>query len=196
MNIYQIVSSLSYGDAIGNEAVAISEVIQNMGYDTKIYASYVDPRISADADYIEKINVQKDDIVIYHKAIGTYVTDIFAELGCHRIMLYHNITPAEFMQAYNKKTTKLLVQGRVQLEAIKDKVEYCLSTSEYNKKELITYGYSKEHIDVLPLIIKFEDYKKQPNQEIIERYKDGCTNILFVGRLSPNKKQEDVIKAF
>ena len=196
MNIYQIVPSLSYGDAIGNEAIAISEVIQDMGYQTKIYASYIDPRISEGVDYIEQIKVKEDDVVIYHKAIGTYVTDIFAELNCHKIMLYHNITPAEFMKEYNRKTTKLLVQGRVQLEAIKDKVEYCLSTSDYNKKELIEYGYREEKIDVLPLVIKFEDYEKVPNQEIIDQYKDGNTNILFVGRLSPNKKQEDVIKAF
>ena len=50
MNIYQIVPSLSYGDAIGNEAIAISEVIQDMGYQTKIYASYIDPRISEGVD--------------------------------------------------------------------------------------------------------------------------------------------------
>ena len=61
---------------------------------------------------------------------------------------------------------------------------------------MIDYGY-KCKIDVLPILIPFSDYDKPANREVIDRYKDdGYTNILFTGRIAPNKKQEDVILSY
>lgn len=52
-------------------------------------------------------------------------------------------------------------------------------------------------IAVRPVLIPFSDYAKKPTQEIIDRYdNDGYVNFIFVGRIAPNKKQEDVIRAF
>lgn len=48
----------------------------------------------------------------------------------------------------------------------------------------------------LPINIPFEDYKMLPNHSVIEKYKDGYTNIIFVGRIAPNKRQEKVIEDF
>lgn len=76
-----------------------------------------------------------------------------------------------------------------------DKVDYCLAVSEFNKQNLRELGY-KVPIDVLPVIIPFDDYKRKPNQDILERYKDGKHNIIFTGRVAPNKCHQDVIAAF
>lgn len=57
-------------------------------------------------------------------------------------------------------------------------------------------GYQQK-IDILPILIPFDDYKKQPNREIIRKYgEDGVVNLLFTGRVAPNKKHEDIIRAF
>ena len=61
--------------------------------------------------------------------------------------------------------------------------------------DLLRAGY-KCPIYVFPIVIPFKDYECEPNKEIIKKYSDDRTNILFVGRLSPNKKVEDVIHAF
>jgi len=42
----------------------------------------------------------------------------------------------------------------------------------------------------------FSDYEKKPNDAVMQKYSDGVKNILFVGRVAPNKRQEDVIRAF
>ena len=44
-------------------------------------------------------------------------------------------------------------------------------------------------IEVLPILIPFEDYEKEPDREVLERMNDGLTNIIFTGRVVPNKKQ-------
>lgn len=199
MKIYQIVPSLSYGDAIGNEVIAIDKVIKECGYTTIVLSDYVDPRINIQAKIYNKnkfrSELSSEDIVIYHKATGSHFSEDITEFKCRKIMIYHNMTPKEFFIPYNKRVALELENGVRQLENLKGYVDYVLADSEYNKLELEEIGF-KCKIDVQPLIIDFEEYEKKPNEDIIKRYSDEGTNIIFTGRIAPNKKQEDVIKVF
>ena len=51
-------------------------------------------------------------------------------------------------------------------------------------------------IAVAPILIPFKDYEQEPDKDVVTRYSDGKTNIVFVGRIVPNKKFEDVIACF
>ena len=41
-----------------------------------------------------------------------------------------------------------------------------------------------------------DSYKREPDAKTIQMYDDDFLNILFVGRVAPHKKQEDIIRAF
>lgn len=198
MKIYQIVPSLSYGDAIGNEVIVINKVIKELGYNTIVLSDYIDPRINIEAKIYNRnkfcSELSSDDIVIYHKAIGSHFSDEIKEYKCKRIMIYHNMTPKDFFIPYNKKTALSLENGIQQLEDLKGYVDYILADSEYNKLELEKMKFQCK-IDVQPLIIDFEEYNARPNEEVINKF-SGSTNIIFTGRIAPNKKQEDIIKVF
>ena len=45
MRIVQMLPSLAYGDAIGNDTVALKKSLEEQGYDTAIYAKYIDGRL-------------------------------------------------------------------------------------------------------------------------------------------------------
>lgn len=197
MRIIQIVPSLSYGDAIGNNILAIDKMLKKAGYNSEIYAENIDGRLPKNvAKKIKRLNgVQREDVVIYHFSIGAQMTYIFAELRCRKIVLYHNITPKKFFERYSFDSWKMCQDGEQQRKFLSDKVDYCLAVSEYNKRDLIKDGF-KCKIDVLPILIKFSDYKNTPADHIIKKYNDGYTNILFTGRISPNKCQQDVINTF
>ena len=45
MKIYQIVDTLNFGDAIGNDVVAIKHVIEEMGIETEIYANSIAEKV-------------------------------------------------------------------------------------------------------------------------------------------------------
>ena len=45
MRIIQLLPTLSYGDGVGNDVIAIDQLIKEMGYKTKIYAENIDKRI-------------------------------------------------------------------------------------------------------------------------------------------------------
>lgn len=197
MRIIQIVPSLSYGDAIGNNILAIDRMLRKNGYNSEIYAESIDERLpKKTARKIRKLsNLNNNDVIIYHFSIGSEMTYFFAEQLCRKVVLYHNITPKEFFERYSFDSWNMCKEGAEQRKYLADKVDYCLAVSEYNKRDLINDGF-KCRIDVLPILIDFSDYGKKPSERIIEKYSDGYTNILFTGRISPNKCQQDVINAF
>ena len=40
-------------------------------------------------------------------------------------------------------------------------------------------------VDVMPILLSFEDYEKQPDAQTVEEFGDGKTNIIFTGRIAP-----------
>ena len=49
----------------------------------------------------------------------------------------------------------------------------------------------------MPIILDFEKYSRTAaSKKLLDTYDDDWKNILFVGRIFPNKCQEDVILAF
>ena len=197
MKIYQLLPTISFGDAVSNDALALQKVIMKMGYKTEIFAESVDIRLpKGTAKSVKKISkINSEDIIIYHLSTGSKLNYELDKFDCKKIIIYHNVTPPVFFEGYSDKAAKQCEEGLRGVRHIADKADYCLAVSEYNKKDLIEMGYNCK-IDVLPILIPFSDYDKKPSQNIISQYSDGYTNILFTGRIAPNKKQEDVVRAF
>ena len=197
MKIYQMVPSLAYGDAIGNNVLALNEALEKAGHQTVIYTEFVDPRIPQEmAKPVKEYQDHETNIVIYHLAIGCELNEKVRRFKAHVIIVYHNITPPEFWHAYNTNTEKLCEYGLETAKNLAEKAELCLAVSEYNKQDLIKLGYTCP-IKVLPILIAFDDYRKTPSPDIIKKYKnDEYTHIVFTGRVAPKKKHEDLIRSF
>ena len=198
MKVIQIIPNLGYGDAVGNDAVAIAKVIGELGYETGIYAKVIDKRIKA--PFVRNISelpkLSDSDVVIFNQCTGSDLYKKFQKLKGRKMMIYHNITPPKFFEGYNRSIVETLNEGYRQTRELADTVEFCMADSEYNAADLREMGY-KCPIFVRPILIPFEDYKKEPDKNVIEKYSgDGYTNILFVGRVAPNKKHEDIIAAY
>lgn len=197
MKVIQMLPTLSYGDGVGNDAVAIDAVLKRCGYTTKIYAENIDHRISP--HIVSPINdlgySDENDIILYHLSTGSNLNRAFTKMAARKVVIYHNITPPIFFHGYSPKSESLCACGLKEAEIISPYIDYCLAVSEFNKQDLIRMGY-KCPIDILPILIPFDDYKKKPSKKIVSKFNDDYTNIIFVGRLSPNKKQEDIIDTF
>lgn len=198
MKIIQIMPTVSFGDAVSNDARAISKVMTEMGYKNAIYAENVDPRVKETFVYniskLKKIN--DDDIVIFNHSTGTKLCYELPKLPGRKMMIYHNITPPYFFNGYSQSASDLTRFGYEGTKFLADKIDYVMGDSAYNVSELKEMGYTCPSY-VRPILIPFEDYKKEPDSEVIARYSgDGYVNIVFVGRIAPNKKHEDLIAAF
>lgn len=71
---------------------------------------------------------------------------------------------------------------------------YSLGDSEFNCQELAGMGFKAT--EVLPITVDPRRWNVPPDQTLMARLQDGCSNLLFVGRIAPNKCQHDLIRAF
>lgn len=198
MKIIQMLPTISYGDAVGNDVMALGRAIAKMGYETGIYAENIDPRLPEGlAGGIHTVPaLDREDVILYHLSTGTRLNYELECYGGRKILIYHNITPPEFFEGYSRQAFELCSDGLRGMAYLSDKAGYCLADSGFNKEHLVHSGYDCK-IDVLPILIPFRDYEKEPDQKIIRAYSgDGYTNILFTGRVAPNKRQEDIIRMF
>ena len=197
MKVIQVVPALFYGDAVGNDILALDDLLRNAGVESVIYAQTVGSRIPKGRarDLKDWKKPGRNDVIIYHMAIVFNRISLIKKARCRKIAIYHNITPPSFFKGYSETAVSLCEEGLNQVKSLNRTFDYCLADSEFNKQDLISYGYTCP-IDVLPILIPYEDYRIRPNADVMKRYKGASTNILFVGRVVPNKKHEDLIAVF
>lgn len=195
--IVQLVSSLNYGDAVGNEVIAFKKIFEDAGYATQIFAGTIHKKIPAGTAYPAGLlpELTKEDIVIYHFSSQCALFGYVRKTKARVILRYHNVTPPKFFHGYDSDAEKAVTAGLKQAARLKDYVDYCLPVSEFNRQDLARMGY-RCGMHVIPILIRFQDYGQEPSREVMEKYRDGRKNILYVGRIAPNKKVEDVIASF
>lgn len=196
MKIHQFATSLTYGDAISDEMLEIQAVLKEKGFESEIFVRFFEPRM---AKYMHDYREYKkfsslDNIVIFHFSIGSPVSKMFFRIPDKKIMIYHNITPHEYFLDYHRILARECYKGRLEIRLFADKVDLALGDSDFNRRELEDVGYPKT--GVLPLLLNFSKFDKEDDSVTREIYSDGKFTILFVGRVIPNKKFEDTIKAF
>ena len=194
--VHQLLAALSYGDAIGNEALAIQKHLRAAGFASDIFAEKVHPRVAHLArplwEYAEVSGPQT--VCVFHFSIGSAAGRLIFHAPDRLVAIYHNITPARFFLGFHPHLAGLCHHGRRELEAFAERTELGLGDSEFNRRELETAGFRRTA--VLPIVLDLAKYDR-PGSPVIERlYSDARTNLLFVGRMIPNKKIEDLIRVF
>ena len=198
MHIYQLTPAISRGDAVSNDAIALEAVLRDMGYtDSMIYSPVIRDGIPKQIAQNTEQNMPKlapDDIMLYHLAIGGPVNQMFKELPCRKVVIFHNITPAKFFEKYDKNSADLCRQGLKESADLAGVTEHAIAISEFDAQDLRKLGYTCP-IDIVPILIPFDDYRKEPTPSIVAQ-KGKKTTFLFTGRVAPNKKQGDLIESF
>lgn len=196
MEIHQFATSLSYGDAISDEMLEIQKLLREEGHESDIFIKFYEPRMARYArDFREYRNVSSpQNVVIFHFSIGSPVSKMFFRIPDKKIMIYHNITPHDYFVDYHRILTRECYKGRLEIKLFVDKVDLALGDSEFNRMELESVGYP--HTGVLPLVLNFSKFDDKGDPVTRDIFDNGKTTLLFVGRLIPNKKFEDVIKTF
>jgi glycosyltransferase involved in cell wall biosynthesis len=194
--VHQVLATLGYGDAIGHEVLGIQRVLRSAGYTSEIFVETADPRLEdLTLDYREMVDaVSPDDILIHHFSIGSRASRTAYALPGRMVLVYHNITPPEYFIGVHKDLVKLCFRGRRELTGYIERSALALGDSEYNRQELESLGFRVT--GVLPVVPGFAHLDRPPDRALAGEFDDEYANILFVGRVIPNKKFEDVIRAF
>lgn len=194
--VHQLLAALSYGDAISNEALAIQRHLRAAGYDSDIFAEGVHPRLAHLArplrEYAEVSG--PDTVCLFHFSIGSAAGRLIHAAPDRLVVIYHNITPGEWFLGFHPHLAGLCYHGRRELSAFADRAELALGDSEYNRRELEAAGYART--GVLPIVLDLSAYARPPSAVQRRLFDDGRANVLFVGRIIPNKRIDDLVRVF
>ncbi|MBW4609164.1 MAG: glycosyltransferase family 4 protein [Hassallia sp. WJT32-NPBG1] len=192
--IHQLLPNLAYGDAISNHALAIRDYLRSCGYKSDIFVKYVDEQLANQVTVFQPKCINRQAGLIYHHSIGSELTNYAIAHPANKCLIYHNITPAEFFAPYRPEFAKILEQGRLDLKDLASHFPVSVGDSAYNASELAACGFPNP--GVLPIAIDPSKWDISPDPELMEKLQDGRANLLFVGRLAPNKRQDHLVEAF
>jgi glycosyltransferase involved in cell wall biosynthesis len=83
-------------------------------------------------------------------------------------------------------------QGSSQLVDLRPRVALAIADSAFNAADLRREGY--EDVAVVPITLQTERYDLPPDDGSLARLNTSRPRLVFVGRLSANKRQEDLVK--
>ena len=193
MRVDQLIPAFHRGDAIGDTAFHMKKFFLSQGLSSQIYCLESDRGLEKESAPFDSFpKPASSDITILHFALPSPLSQAFLNLQTRKVIIYHNITPPEFFADFSQEMVRISRLGREELKSLVPHVNLALADSEYNRQELLGLGFKNS--DVFPLFIDFEKYEKPLSHFMYSLFNDERTNVLFVGRVVPNKKIEDLIK--
>ena len=196
IRIHQVLATLGYGDAIGHEVLAIQRVLRSAGYESEIFVEAADRRLETlTVDFRNLVDFSHpDNLLIHHFSLASKASRTAFALPDRMALVYHNITPPEFFIGIHRSLTDECYRGRRELQAYAIRCDLALGDSEFNRQDLEALGFPRT--GVLPVVPDFSHLDRTPDRAFADQFDDAWTNVMFVGRIIPSKKIDDVIRFF
>ncbi len=199
MRVHQICARLQFGDAVTGQVMRIHETVSSWGWESHVYATAHDERMAPLDEGLKAYRKgpirRRDDILIYHLSVYDRNHRLYLESRNRKVLLYHNITPPEYLEPYDPHLAEVCRRGRELLPSLRE-CDLALGDSEYNRRELAAAGFAEGKTGVLPIFVDARALGGEYNRALLRELEDGKVNVLFVGRLVPNKRIEDLIDLF
>jgi glycosyltransferase involved in cell wall biosynthesis len=193
MIVNQWVPAAHKGDAIGDSARRVRDLVRAMGHESDLYALTIDDELRRDVRRFDDPAARRGDLTIFHYALPSPMTEAFASLPHGRVLQYHNVTPASYFAPYDPALFRLAALGRRELATLAGRADLALGDSEYNRRELEALGFTRT--GVFPIAVDTTRVTQAAARPALDEIlDDGLVNFLFVGRIAPNKKIEDHIR--
>lgn len=193
--IHQLVHTLSYGDAISGEVLALQRVFRGMGCDSEIFAIHEHPKLKGVSHHYRALSADVEGEVILHYSLGSPLNDVYRKLSrASRCLIHHNITPARWFEGINPRIVTDINNGIREFPELCMLSDRLVADSRYNAGEIAALGCTAEIVP-LPIDAKKWDVARNPGIYSLLSSTPGL-HLVHVGRLAPNKCVEDIIKAF
>lgn len=201
--LHQFVPTFEPG-AVGGHMLELQRLAREvLGAEAELFAEFVHPASEGLArrhtDYGRRVPARPGDVLVYHMAIGSVVADFVRDRPERLVVDHHNITPPEMYGRWEPAAAYGCSWGRAQLPQLAGRATLGVADSPFNEDELRRAGYPATA--TAPILLDpaiFSGTEGDADGEILSRLAQTKTGAdwLFVGRVSPNKCQHDVVKAF
>ena len=197
--IDQVIPTLASRDAIGGHTMQLRDLLRARGYASDIYFGNASADRLDDGYPVDRLGDRPaaGRVLLYHLSIGSPVSDVFRERPERKFVNYHNITPADLLEPWVPYVGDEVRRGRAQLAELAAVTEFAVADSRYNEDELVAAGYASTTTS--SLLLDLDGFGGSPDPALAARLAaakaSGGADLLFVGKVSPHKGQDDLVKA-
>ena len=197
--IHQFVPSFAPRDAIGTHTRAVRRLLHDLGIESRVYVGEAREAAKGEVrDYrkYEGARAGQRTWLLYQLSTGSKMVDWLLGRPEPKLVDYHNITPPGFYFPWEAHIGVELDHGRQQIPVLAQATELAFCDSAYNESELVDFGYPKTV--VAPIFVDYDSFDAGVDTRLLDSLRSSKRGAewLFVGRISPNKCQHDVLKAF
>jgi glycosyltransferase involved in cell wall biosynthesis len=190
--LHQAVEGLLPGDATSAHVLLLQRWLRELGFESDIYFAL---NTSGETEGVKPFVLSAlagEDLVIFHHTMGSEILAQLSEARVPLVLIYHNITPPQFFGGLDIMVVRQLMRGRTQMQQLPAQTRLALSDSPYSELELQELGFRPT--GVLPIVLDQSHYEIPVDEALYAECKKGGPLLLFVGRITPNKRQEDLVE--
>jgi glycosyltransferase involved in cell wall biosynthesis len=191
--VHQFHPVLAPNDAMSAHVFALRERLREWGHTSEAYAVEAKPGADGVLPYRRLFRTLKPtDLLLMHFSMGHEVFDQLAKLQARKVLVYHNVTPPEFFSGVNDHAAVHARLGLRQLARLAPHVDLAIGVSEFDRNDLAEVGFA--NTTTVPILIDWSRYDVRPDDSVLAALSRRRPRILFVGRISPNKRQDELIR--
>ncbi len=198
--VHQFVPALLPRDATGDHTLALRETFRAAGWASEIYVEAAHDELLDQATYFERYpeRAAPGDILLYQAGTGSPVADFLLDRPETLVLDYHNVTPASFYEGWEDHTAEKVTLARTQIAGLARRAALGIADSAFNAAELTSFGCPETA--VIPILTDIaawgapDEVDPAEAARLADRHGPGAL-LLFVGRLSPNKAQHQLVEA-
>jgi glycosyltransferase involved in cell wall biosynthesis len=186
--VHQILSGAGPVDAVTSQALAYRRLFAGWGWGGGDHAVSIDPRLRRGVAPLKALDPRPDDVLLLHYSAYAPKLRAVLDLPNPKLLQYHNVTPASWFWDFEPTIAVHCSLGRRELPDFVAGVDLAAAVSHFNAAELVAAG--AERTAVIPILFT----PSEPAGDLGSP--PGPPTILFVGRLTPHKRQDELIGAF
>jgi glycosyltransferase involved in cell wall biosynthesis len=194
--------TIAEGDAIGHDIMGMYDALNELGYNASLYAEYCFGRpcqLRRSSSKLRSILSKDDTILIYHHSIHWEAGEkVISKFKGKVIFKYHNITPPDFFRKFSDlhyyRCSRGIEQTKRLIEEHKNAIWW--ADSKFNNADLTRIGLEPDKCVVVPPFNLIDELDAiEPNFDLIDSLiSNKKNNVLFVGRVAPNKGHTHLIE--
>lgn len=179
--IHQVLSGAGPVDAVTSQAFAYADAFRSWGMDGGVYAGAIEPAVRSRVEPVARLRPAADDLLLFHYSAYAPRLEPLLDWPQRKLLVYHNVTPAEWLWEHQPHVATLCALGREHLPRWARAVDVAVAVSEFNAAELRAAG--AREVRVVPIV--FDPRRLRPG---------SGGSVISVGRLVPHKRPELVLR--
>ena len=190
--VHQVLSGAGPVDAVTTQALEYRRAFCNWDIAGGLYAAAVEPAMRSQVESLARLAPDPDDLLLFHYSAYAPRLEPLLARPQRKLLVYHNVTPAEWLWEHQPHVATLCALGRDHLPRWAQAVDVAAAVSKYNAAELRKAGAS----DVRVVPILFDAARLDGASAGAVATAASGARILSVGRLAPHKRPDLVLRAF